>query len=104
MFNDSVFAIDGSKFKAVNNKSKNYTLSKDQFHTDRVEKSIQKYLGQMGTKDENEKETDTTDSASASRLAWLEQRLIVLQALKALEVEVNAHPDKQISNPTPMLV
>jgi transposase len=95
MFNDSVFAIDGSKFKAVNNKSKNYTPSKVQFHIDRVEKSIQKYLGQMDTKDETEKETDTT--VSASKLAWLEQRLI---ELKALEVEVNAHPDK----PTPMPV
>jgi hypothetical protein len=63
-FNDSVFAIDGSKFKAVNNKSKNYTPSKVQFHIDSVEKSIQKYLGQMDTKDENEKETDTTVSVS----------------------------------------
>jgi transposase len=40
MFNDSVFAIDGSKFKAVNNESKNDTPSKVQFHIDRVEKSI----------------------------------------------------------------
>lgn len=31
MFDDSVFAIDGSKFKAVNNKSKNYTPSKVQY-------------------------------------------------------------------------
>ena len=96
MFNDSVFAIDGSKFKAVNNKSKNYTPSKAQFHIDRVEKSIQKYLVQMDTKDETEKETDT--NVSASKLAWLEQRLI---ELKALEVEVNAHPDKQISQTDP---
>ena len=96
MFNDPVFAIDGSKFKAVNNKSKNYTPSKVQFHIDRVEKSIQKYLGQMDTRDENEKVTDTT--VSASKLAWLEQRLI---ELKGLEVEVNAHPDKQISQTDP---
>ena len=70
MFNDSVFAIDGSKFKAVNNKSKNYTPSKVQFHIDCVEKSIQKYLSQMDTKDDNEKETDTT--VSASKLAALD--------------------------------
>jgi Na+/phosphate symporter len=70
MFNDSVFDIDGSKFKAVNNKSKNHTPSKVQFHIDRVEKSIQKYLVQMDTKDENEKETDTT--VSALKLATLD--------------------------------
>ena len=96
MFDDSVFAIDGSKFKAVNNKSKNYTPSKVQFHIDRVEKSIQKYLSQMDTKDDNEKETDMT--VSASKLVWLEQRLI---ELKTLEAEVNAHPDKQISQTDP---
>ena len=50
----------------------------------------------MDTKDENKKETDTT--VSAAKLAWLEQRLI---ELKALEVEVNAHPDKQISQTDP---
>ncbi|MGK0411703.1 MAG: hypothetical protein ACJASB_003915 [Shewanella psychromarinicola] len=74
MFDDSVFAIDGSKFKAVNNKSKNYTPSKVQFHIDRVEKSIKKYLSQLDTKDRDEKNTDTT--VSASKLAWLEARLM----------------------------
>lgn len=96
MFDDSLFAIDGSKFKAVNNKSKNYTPSKVQGHIDRVEKSIEKYLRQMDTKDSDEKDTDTT--VSASKLAWLEARLM---ALKALEKEVNEHPDKQVSQTDP---
>jgi transposase len=96
MFDDSVFAIDGSKFKAVNNKSKNYTPSKVQFHIDRVEKSIEKYLSQMDTKDGDEKDIDTT--VSTSKLAWLEARLI---ELKALEKEVNEHPDKQVSQTDP---
>ena len=97
MFCDSVFAIDGSKFKAVNNKSKNYTPSKVQFHIDRVEKSIEKYLSQMDTKDRDEK--DTTDTTiSTSKLAWLEARLV---ELTALEKEVNEHPDKQVSQTDP---
>ena len=96
MFDDSVFAIDGIKFKAVNNKSKNYTPSKVQLHIDRVEKSIEKYLSQMDTKDKNEKDTDTT--VSNSKLAWLEARLV---ELKALEKEVNEHPDKQVSQTDP---
>jgi transposase len=96
MFGDSLFAIDGSKFKAVNNKSKNYTPSKVQFHIDRVEKSIEKYLSQMDTKDGDEKDIDTT--VSASKLAWLEARLV---ELKALEKEVNEHPDKQVSQTDP---
>ncbi|MFT6331030.1 MAG: transposase [Bermanella sp.] len=96
MFDDSVFAIDGSKFKAVNNKSKNYTPSKVQGHIDRVEKSIEKYLSQMDTKDSDEKDIDTT--VSASKLTWLEARLV---ELKALEKEVNEHPDKQVSQTDP---
>jgi transposase len=96
MFDDSAFAIDGSKFKAVNNKSKNYTPSKVQFHIDRVEKSIEKYLSQMDTKDRDEKDTDTT--VSASKLAWLKARLV---ELKTLEKEVNEHPDKQVSQTDP---
>jgi hypothetical protein len=96
MFSDSLFAIDGSKFKAVNNKSRNYTPSKVQFHIDRVEKSIQKYLSQMDTKDKDEKESSNT--VSASKLTWLEQRLI---ELKTLEVKVKEHLDKQISQTVP---
>jgi hypothetical protein len=96
MFDDSVFAIDGSKCKAVNNKSRNYTPSKVQFHINRVEESIQTYLSQMHTKDGDEKDTSTT--VSASKLAWIEQRLA---ELKTLEKEVNEHPDKQISQTDP---
>lgn len=96
MFSDAVFAIDGSKFKAVNNKSKNYTPKKVQFHIERVEKSIQQYLSQMDTQDNDDK--DHGDEVSASKLAWLKQRLV---ELKALEKEVNDHPDKQVSQTDP---
>jgi transposase len=96
MFEHAVFAVDGSKFKAVNNKSKNYTPSKIKFHIDRVEKSIQAYLGQMDTQDSDEKNTRTT--VPSSKLAWLKQRL---SELKKLEVEINEHPDKQISQTGP---
>mgnify|MGYP003632626122 FL=1 len=96
MFDDSAFAIDGSKFKAVNNKAKNYTPSKVQFHIDHVESSIQGYLSQMSANDMDEKEA--TRSISASKLAWYKQRLL---ELKALEKEVNEHPDKQVSQTDP---
>ncbi len=96
MFDDSAFAIDGSKFKAVNNKAKNYTPSKVQFHFDHVESSIQDYLSQMNTNDNDEK--DTSSSVSVSKLAWYKQRLL---ELKALEKEVSEHPDKQISQTDP---
>jgi hypothetical protein len=55
MFSDGVFAIDGSKFKAVNNKFKNYTQKKVKFHIEHVEKSIQQYLSQMDTQNKDGK-------------------------------------------------
>ena len=41
MFTDTIVAIDGSKFKAVNSKENNYTPKKIQFHIARVEKHIE---------------------------------------------------------------
>ncbi len=96
MFSDAVFAIDGSKFKAVNNRSRNYTPKKVKFHIERVEKSIQHYLSNMDTQDNDEKAN--SNEVSASKLAWLKQRLV---ELKELGKEVNEHPDKQISQTDP---
>lgn len=67
-----------------------------QFHIERVEKNIEKYLSLMDAKDENEKESDPT--VAASKLAWLKQRLV---ELRSLEKRVNEHPDKQISQTDP---
>jgi len=51
MFNDATVAIDGSKFKASNNKKNNFTSGKIKFHIERVEKSINKYLNQLDNAD-----------------------------------------------------
>jgi len=47
MFSDATVAIDGSKFKASNNKSNNYTPKKIQVEIDRVEKHISRYLAEL---------------------------------------------------------
>lgn len=92
MFSDAVVAIDGSKFKAVNNRARNYTPKKVKFHIERVEKSIQQYLSSMDTQDKDEK--INSNKVSEAKLAWLKQRLV---ELKALETQVSEHPDKQVS-------
>jgi transposase len=97
MFSDAVVAIDGSKFKAVNSKENNYTPKKLQFHIDRVERHIDDYLQQLDEADkESEKQVD--DTPIQEKIDWLKQRLA---ELKTLEVEVNQHPDKQISTTDP---
>ncbi len=97
MFTDVMVAIDGSKFKAVNSKENNYTPKKLQFHIARVEKHIDKYLKQLDDSDkEDEKHIDGTPIKE--KIAWLEKRL---SELKVLEVEVNDHPEKQLSTTDP---
>ena len=96
MFTDAVVAIDGSKFKAVNNKENNYTPKKLKFHIERVEKHIQNYLSQLDETDSKEKsESQTT---IAEKIAWLKNSLA---KLRAIEVKVEATPDKQISTTDP---
>ncbi|GBL04789.1 IS1182 family transposase [Glaciecola sp. KUL10] len=92
MFSDSLIAIDGSKFKAVNNKSRNYTPSKMKFHISRIENSIQEYLDGLDKHDKGSQQAE--EKASSSKLRWLRERLA---ELKDMEKTVQEHPDKQVS-------
>ena len=47
-------AIDGSKFKAVNNRDRNFTEAKMQRRKDQIEKSVARYLDQLDTADRQE--------------------------------------------------
>jgi transposase len=97
MFTDAVVAIDGSKFKAVNSKENNYTPKKRQFHIERVEKHIDDYLKQLDATDK--KDAKTSDGTPIKeKIDWLQKRL---SELKALEEQVNSHPEKQLSTTDP---
>jgi len=97
LFTDVVVAIDGSKFKAVNSKENNYTPKKLQFHIARVEKHIDDYLKQLDDSD-REEEKIIDETPIKEKIVWLKQRL---SELKALEEEVDNHPDKQLSTVDP---
>ncbi|MCP4046916.1 MAG: transposase, partial [Gammaproteobacteria bacterium] len=58
---------------------------------------IDNYLQQMDDADK-ETEKNVDDSPIKEKIAWLKKRLL---ELKALEVEVNSHPDKQLSTTDP---
>ena len=95
MFADSLFAIDGSKFKAVNSKDNNYIPSNVKYRINRIEENIAEYLSNMDTQDKTEK---SDNKASPSKLEWFQKRLA---ELRVIEEEVNAHPDKQVSKNDP---
>ena len=89
-------AIDGSKFKAVNNRDRNFTRAKMQRRLGQIEESITRYLHQMDSADRQE-----PSPAIESKVARLTEKIAKLkdemQRLKGLDERMMAAPDKQIS-------
>ena len=95
LFAQAVVAIDGSKFKAVNNRDRNFTNAKLKRRLEQIEESIARYLSQLDTADRHE---GAVAEAKAGRLkdkiAILKQQM---QGLKAMELRLRDAPDQQIS-------
>jgi transposase len=95
LFSESLVAIDGSKFKAVNNRDRNFTSAKLQRRMEEIESSIHRYLIDLDTADRQE------PAVAKARTERLQDKIAALKeqmkALKAMEVQLNATPDKQIS-------
>jgi transposase len=89
-------AIDGSKFKAVNNRDKNFTRAKMERRLAQIEESVGRYLSQLDTADLQE-----PSEVLAVKTAHLKDKLAKLacevERLKAIEKEMLASPDQQIS-------
>jgi len=90
-----VAAIDGSKFKAVNARDKNFTKAKLQKRMQQVEAGIDRYLKALDTADREEGEVAQAKSVRLKeKIASLREQM---RAFKALEPAVHAAPDQQIS-------
>ena len=89
-------AVDGSKFKAVNNRDKNFMRAKMERRLAQIDESVARYLSQLDTADLQE-----PSEALAAKTVHLKEKLaklaIELQRLKALEKAMLASPDQQIS-------
>ena len=96
LLNTASVAIDGSKFKAVNNRDRNFTRAKVERRRAQIEESVARYLQQLDTADRHE----PTEALSArttrlkEKIARLEQEM---QRLAELEAQMLASPDQQIS-------
>ena len=89
-------AIDGSKFKAVNTRDKNFTRGKVERRRTQLEESVARYLAQLDTADRQE-----PSEALAAKTAHLKEKLAKLesemQRLAAMEKLMLASPDQQVS-------
>ncbi len=54
LFTDAFVAIDGSKFKAVNTRDRNFTKAKMKHRLQQIDESIARYLGQIASADRQE--------------------------------------------------
>ena len=89
-------AIDGSKFKAVNNRDKNFTRAKVERRRAQLEESVARYLSQLDTADRQE-----PSEALAAKTTHLKEKLAKLkeemERLEEREAQMLAAPDQQIS-------
>ena len=63
-------AIDGSKFKAVNNRDKNFTRAKMERRLAQVEESVARYLSQLDTADLQEPSEVLAAKTAHLKLVW----------------------------------
>jgi len=92
----SSVAIDGSKFKAVNNRDRNFTKAKLKRRMEQIHESVSRYLDQLDSADRQEATTAIT-----ARVERLKEKIGKLheemQRLQVLERHMMASPDEQIS-------
>jgi transposase len=95
LFAEALVAIDGSKFKAVNNRDRNFTSAKLKRRMEEIEASINRYLTELDTADRQE------PVIAKAKTERLQDKITALKAqmkeMKKIEVQLNQTPDKQIS-------
>jgi transposase len=88
-------AIDGSKFKAINARDKNFTEAKMKRRLERIDESIARYMAQLDTADRR------GDAVPEARVVRLKDKIVKLREeiarLDAINAELMKSEDKQIS-------
>ena len=88
-------AIDGSKFKAVNSRDRNYTAGKIDKRQQQIEESVQRYLDMIETADRiSPTGFDVKTVRLYEKIALLRQRMRELEQIKH---QLKNEPDGQLS-------
>jgi transposase len=99
LFSEAVVAINGSKFKAVNNRDRNYTQAKVKRRLEQIDESIARYLSELDSADREE------SAIGRAKRGRLEEKIDKLKEkikrLKGIERDLHRAPDQQISQSDP---
>ena len=93
LFAKAFVAIDGSKFKAVNNRDRNFTRAKMKRRIAEADATIERYLQQLADADRLEPSEDKTRSLE-DKIAALKKEMA---RLKKVEARMRQAPGQQIS-------
>jgi len=95
LFAEAVLAVDGSKFKAVNNRDKNFTPHKLKARIQQLEESVRRYLGDLDRADRQ------PGSLPPARVAQLKDKITAVKEqmgkLREIEAQLSRAPDQQVS-------
>ena len=99
LLSGDMVAIDGSKFKAVNSRDKNYTAGKIDKRQQQIEESIQRYLDLIESADRTSPiGFDVKTVRLHEKIARLRQKM---RELGQVRKQLNKQPDKQLSMTDP---
>jgi transposase len=95
LFEEATVAIDGSKFKAVNNRDKNFTERKLKARLQQLDDSVQRYLTELDRADRD------PSLVPEARVEHLKDKLVgvraQMQKLREIEQQLAAAPAEQVS-------
>ena len=95
LFSEALVAIDGSKFKAVNSRDRNFTPGKIDKRQQQIEESIQRYLKALETADRTQPaELEAKTDRLQEKIKRLRRRMRELDGIKE---ELASEPDGQLS-------
>jgi len=99
LFSEAMVAIDGSKFKAVNARDKNFTKHKVKVRLEHLEQAVQQYLNDLDRADRE------PASVLGPRVTHLQDKLQAVKAemrrLGKIGKQLEQEPDQQLSETDP---
>ena len=99
LFSQAIVAIDGSKFKAVNSRDRNFTPGKIEARQRQIEQSIQRYLDALKTADRTQPaEVEAKTERLKDKIKTLREQMRQLDRTKE---ELQHEPDGQRSTTDP---
>jgi transposase len=100
LFTEAFVAIDGSKFKAVNNRDKNFTKAKLKRRIQEVDQSIERYLVQLANADREERrKAESKAQRLEDKIAALKEEMARPKSSRSGCVK---HRTSKSRSPTPM--